>query len=103
MEAIWEYGCDYDGETTVKGLKELIDELINCSRQARKCLQDGKIFFDKDQDLKNRKAAYKEQEAAFIEKIGYCPLCDKMVEKKTDQEYIRCPYCGHRIELREKI
>ena len=41
---IWAIGCDYDGETTVKGLKRLVDELVGMANNARNCLCDGKLF-----------------------------------------------------------
>lgn len=41
---IWAIGCDYDGETTVKGLKRLVDELVRMANNARNCLWDGKLF-----------------------------------------------------------
>ena len=41
---IWAIGCDYDGETTVKGLKRLVDELVGMANNARNCLWDGKLF-----------------------------------------------------------
>lgn len=44
MRHIWEIGCDYDGETTVDGLKSLIDEIINASFKARDCLSEGRIM-----------------------------------------------------------
>lgn len=53
LDAIWEYGCDYDGENTVDGLKHLIDELVKCSCQAKECLKNGKIFYNEEEDWKN--------------------------------------------------
>lgn len=32
---IIDIGCDYDGEDTVEGLKELIDEIVEYARAAR--------------------------------------------------------------------
>ena len=46
LHMIWAVGCDYDGYTSARGLRELIDELVEMSQKARKCLQDGKIFAD---------------------------------------------------------
>ncbi len=44
LTQIWEVGCDYDGCNTVEGLKQLIDELVAMSQDARTCLLNGKIF-----------------------------------------------------------
>lgn len=41
---IWAIGCDYDGESTVDGLKRLVDSLVEMSQKARDCLHDGKLF-----------------------------------------------------------
>ena len=41
---IWALGCNYDGENSVDGLKELIDCLVDMSQKARDCLHDGKLF-----------------------------------------------------------
>lgn len=41
---IWAYGCDYDGETTVEGLKKCIDYLVELSKKARECLWEDKLF-----------------------------------------------------------
>lgn len=41
---IWAIGCDYDGESTVDGLKKLVDSLVEMSQKARDCLHDGKLF-----------------------------------------------------------
>ena len=41
---IWAIGCDYDGESTVDGLKKLVDGLVEMSQKARDCLHDGKLF-----------------------------------------------------------
>ena len=41
---IWAIGCDYDGETTVEGLKKLVDQLVSMSQKARDCLHGGKLF-----------------------------------------------------------
>lgn len=41
---IWATGCDYDGETTVEGLRRLVDTLVEYSQKARDCMWDGKLF-----------------------------------------------------------
>ena len=41
---IWAIGCDYDGESTVDGLKKLVDSLVEMSQKARDCLHDDKLF-----------------------------------------------------------
>lgn len=38
LQHIWEIGFDYDGCNTVESLKELIDELVQASINARNCL-----------------------------------------------------------------
>ena len=43
LKFIWEIGFDYDGETTVEGLKGLIDEIIEISFKARTCIEEGRI------------------------------------------------------------
>lgn len=43
---IWAYGCDYDGCNTVEGLKELIDELVKLSQDAREFIEEGKLNRD---------------------------------------------------------
>ena len=43
LKFIWEIAFDYDGETTADGLKELIDEIIEISFKARKCIAEGRI------------------------------------------------------------
>lgn len=40
LQFMWEIGCDYDGYN----LKQLIDELVDASIQARECLHKGKLF-----------------------------------------------------------
>jgi hypothetical protein len=41
---MWDIGCDYDGYDSVRGLKYLIDELVEMSKEARKCLRENKLF-----------------------------------------------------------
>ena len=43
---IWAVGVDFDGCSTIQRLRELMDELIEMSQKARKCLQNGRIFPD---------------------------------------------------------
>lgn len=62
MRHIWEVGCDYDGCSTVESLKELVDELIEYSFNARRCLEEGKIFEDKEESEKSLIAAYEERD-----------------------------------------
>lgn len=61
MEYIFDVGCGYDGCNTVESLKGLVDELIEASQNARKCLREGKIFFDEDEDYKSREEAIAER------------------------------------------
>jgi hypothetical protein len=44
LELMWDIGCDYDGYASVRGLKYLIDELVEMSKEARKCLRENKLF-----------------------------------------------------------
>lgn len=44
LQFIWEIGCDYDGYNNANNLKQLIDELVDASIQARKCLHKGELF-----------------------------------------------------------
>lgn len=48
LNLIWAIGFDYDGCHNVKDLKDLIDELVDMSKKARKCLHEGKLFTDKE-------------------------------------------------------
>jgi hypothetical protein len=44
LQFIWDIGCDYDGYSDANNLKQLIDELVNASIQARECLHKGELF-----------------------------------------------------------
>ena len=44
LQLIWDIGHDYDGCSTVKGLKELIDELMEMNQEAMVCLRNGFLF-----------------------------------------------------------
>jgi hypothetical protein len=44
LELIWDIGVDYDGGNSVKHLKDLVDELVEMSKEARKCLRENKLF-----------------------------------------------------------
>lgn len=44
LEMIWAIGCDYDGCNTVESLKELIDELMDMTKEAVVCLRNGYLF-----------------------------------------------------------
>ena len=44
LQFIWEIGCDYDGCRDANNLKQLIDELVDASIQARECLHKGELF-----------------------------------------------------------
>ena len=59
---IWEVGCGYDGCETVESLKRLIDELIKYSFNARRCLEEGKIFENKEESERSLAAAYAERD-----------------------------------------
>ena len=62
LQFIWEVGLDYDGCHTVESLKGLVDELIEFSRKARKCLREGKIFEDKEESARSWNAARAERD-----------------------------------------
>ena len=44
LELMWEVAVDYDGCNSVESLKELIDELVDMSKKARKCLRENRLF-----------------------------------------------------------
>lgn len=44
LELISDIAIDYDGCTTINGMKSLIDEIVEMVTNARKCLRTGKIF-----------------------------------------------------------
>ena len=48
LNLIWSIGFDYDGCHKAEDLKELIDQLVDMSKKARKCLYEGKLFTDKE-------------------------------------------------------
>lgn len=48
LELICEIAIDYDGYSTAKNLKSLIDEMAEYASKARKCLREHKIFTDED-------------------------------------------------------
>lgn len=62
LEMIWQVGVDYDGCDSVKSLKGLVDELIEMSQKARYCLEDGKLFVDKEESERSYFAAKTEKE-----------------------------------------
>lgn len=61
MELIRDIGFDYDGCNTVESLKGLVDELVEMSVEARKCLHDGKLFYDEVEDNKSLEEAIAEK------------------------------------------
>lgn len=62
LEMIWQVGIGYDGCDSVKSLKGLVDELIDMSQKARYCLEDGKLFVDKEESERSYIAAKTEKE-----------------------------------------
>ena len=44
LEMILFTGAGYDGYNTVESLKYLVDELVEMSKEARKCLRENKLF-----------------------------------------------------------
>lgn len=55
---MWAIGCDYDGCNTVESLKELVDELVEMSMQARACLWGGALFGVYGSPKKNEDGEY---------------------------------------------
>jgi phosphoribosylaminoimidazole carboxylase (NCAIR synthetase) len=62
LELIWAIGFDYDGCHSEESLKGLIDELIEMVQKARRCLYDGKVFVNEEEDLKSWEEAKAERE-----------------------------------------
>ena len=61
LELLWDIGIDYDGCNTVESLKSLVDELMEMSTNARKCLHDGKLFTDKEESERSYKESHEER------------------------------------------
>jgi hypothetical protein len=61
LELLWDVALDYDGCGTVDSLKELIDELVDMSNKARKCLHNGELFADKDESARSCAEAHEER------------------------------------------
>lgn len=61
LELIWEVGIGYDGCYTAQSLMELVDELIDYSKKARKCLYDGNLFTNKEESERSHMVAMAEQ------------------------------------------
>lgn len=37
-----------------------------------------------------------------LPKSGYCPICDEVIYKHTDDSMCNCPTCGHHVNLYEE-
>ena len=61
LELLYDIGLDYDGCGTVESLKDLVDELMKMSTNARTCLYEGKIFADKEESAKSYEEAQEER------------------------------------------
>lgn len=61
LELLYDIGLGYDGCGTVESLKGLVDELMEMSTKARKCLHDGKLFEDKEESAASYEAAREER------------------------------------------
>lgn len=62
LDLIYDISIDYDGCNTVESLKELIDEMVDLTKKAKQCLEQGKIKADKEADLKSWRLAQKQSE-----------------------------------------
>ena len=62
MELIQDIAWHYDGCDTVESLKELIDEMVEMTAYARACLEEGKIFEDKEESARSMLEAHAERE-----------------------------------------
>lgn len=63
-----------------------------------------KVFGGNDERLEAYQialAALKEQNSA-TNKYGYCPICDKTIEVKSDKSMGYCYHCGHDIVFHDK-
>lgn len=50
---IWMIGCDYDGYETPKGLKKVIDEIVDYATKAMNCDDKSPIYVDEDESESN--------------------------------------------------
>lgn len=62
LDLLWGVGLGYDGCGTVESLKGLVDELMEMSTKARKCLHDGRLFENREESEKSYRDARAEQE-----------------------------------------
>ena len=62
LELLWDISVGYDGCNTVDSLQGLVDELVEISTKARTCLNDGKLFKNKEESEMSLIAARAEQE-----------------------------------------
>jgi hypothetical protein len=61
LDLIWAIGFDYDGYHNAKDLKELIDELVDMTKKASRCLHEGKLFMDEEADRISFEVAIEER------------------------------------------
>ena len=54
LQLIWSVGCDHDGFNDVDSLKNLIDELVTMSQNARTCMREGKLFSNLSKSLEEK-------------------------------------------------
>lgn len=92
LELICDIAIDYDGYNDEKNLKELIDEMANYAREARRCISEGKIKTDFEESVKSRKLAEEDrsnkrkiiQDMAEIVKSVWPEAVNKTFDKFTD-------------------
>lgn len=87
LQFIWDIGCDYDGYSDAKNLKQLIDELVDASIQARECLHKGELFAKEmmTENINKEKCTKCTYHDAFWDGSG-CNLLNNMEPCKFEQK-----------------
>ena len=87
LQFIWEIGCDYDGYNDVNNLKQLVDELVDASVQARECLHKGELFAKEmmPEHVNKERCAKCTHHDVFWEGSG-CNLLNNMEPCKFEQK-----------------
>ena len=60
LHYIWAYGCDYDGCNTVDNLKDLIDDIVKMSQDAREYIEKGWLNDSNPEVIAEDKATYEQ-------------------------------------------